>query len=512
VFARLPRETVAFVSALILCFAAVARGQTVSDVPQLLDAVANAQPGATITLAPGTYELSSSLQPTVPMTIRGSGAGTTVLRSAPSWQADFSTKPDDDTDFRTVDRGSYLVDLGSGVRNMTFEHMTLSGPTLHGGIYGDDADGIQLRNLELNDFGYSGVRLFRTADAVIRDNNFVDAGGRVANATGGAMFLTFFRDGNISGNRITKTGDRNLFGVKGRQFRDTRIHHNTIKTSFAVELPFENDSNVEIDHNFLGGTVSVPKFEGGPANPVGGSFRIHHNYANNSYAIEGPRNGLEIDHNLFDFDQADDRGNLITVFGSSSQNVQPGPISFHDNNVKNPGRGIFWSDLPHDELSFVRNHIIADETTPSQFPQGLFGFRPAKGDAETDFATIDILDNIIEVLGEARPLLRNDPSYDANIAGNILVNLSDLDRIDNPATGNAPGPDEVLRFRVGADGEYLVSGFDLIKLGILRDNAGGGNTAGPVLGGGALSAAIVPEPAMATLFASSVLLLCRRRV
>jgi hypothetical protein len=47
----------------------------------------------------------------------------------------------------------------------------------------------------------------------------------------------------------------------------------------------------------------------------GANIHIHHNYFTTSYAIEFPRNNVEIDHNLFDFDVQQDGGNLISGFG-----------------------------------------------------------------------------------------------------------------------------------------------------------------------------------------------------
>ncbi len=109
------------------------------------------------------------------------------------------------------------------------------------------------------------------------------------------------------------------------------------------------------------------------------------------------RNGVEIDHNLFDFDTKLDHGNLISGFGDVAAS---GPVSFHDNLVSNPGRGVIWINEVCNNIVVRNNHIIA-RTTATPREEGLFGFN-----AGNDFATVSIRDNLIECIGQARPLLR----------------------------------------------------------------------------------------------------------
>ena len=144
-----------------------------------------------------------------------------------------------------------------------------------------------------------------------------------------------------------------------------------------------------------------------------------------------------------------------------------GPVSIHDNRIKNPGRGVFWSDEPVDDLSFENNHIVADENEPSQFPEGLFGLR---GD-QTDFGTVLLAGNIIEVVGGTRDLFRNANSYGAVVRDNDLTNVTFGNAPAgfgpaalNPDTGAAVGPDDGGRFFVGADEEFLVDGFTITEV------------------------------------------------
>ncbi len=248
-----------------------------------------------------------------------------------------------------------------------------------------------------------------------------------------------------------------MFGIKGRQAIDTRIHHNTIRCNFAIELPFENDRGVEIDHNYLSGVVSIPKHAGGPItkDDEPWAFHLHHNYFSTSYAIEGPRNGLLIEHNLFDFETERDGGNLISIFGKAAA---PGPITFRHNYVSNPGRGVFWSSPVVNQLTFVNNHIIT-RTTATPRKEGLFGMSK-----RTDFSSVRIEDNVIECIGQARPLVRNDESAAASIKNNRLTNVSDTNRYGNGPSGDPVGPQGNKPFRVGVDGEYRVDRFQINKI------------------------------------------------
>lgn len=240
------------------------------------------------------------------------------------------------------------------------------------------------------------------------------------------------------------------YGIKGRQMKRCRIHHNTIEVNFSIELPFENDEDVEIDHNICHGTISIPKFKGGPVPQSGKTFHIHHNYSLSSYAIEFVRNGVEIDHNLFDFDTEHDGGNLVSGFG---REPAPGPAVFHNNLVSNPGRGLIWINEPYDNLVVRNNHVIT-RTTATPRKEGLFGFN-----RKCDFSTIRIVSNIIECRGQARPLMRNEGSYAATIQNNQLTNVGDTDRYENPQGDTPAGLEKPLKFVCGVHGELTVDGW-----------------------------------------------------
>lgn len=439
------------------------RSVTVSDVNGLVEAVNNGKPGDVVEIAAGRYELKAPLRPKNGMSLRGAGMEATVLTHAPGWKPTVKTLPDPETNVAKMDLRGYLVHLENKAEKVSISHLTLLGPRMHGAIYGFGNVGLDLHHLRVKDFLASGIRSHGMKQSKIHDCEFIDAGGRWKRGglpgddggiSGGAIFGVWTKDTEIFNNRFTRTqpGKRDgHYGIKGRQFKNCRIHHNTIEVNFSIELPFENDENVEIDHNVCRGTLSLPKHKGGMIIPEGRrSFHAHHNWITKSYAIEFSRNGVEVSHNLFDFSVEDDGGNLVSEF---SRVISPGPATFHNNLIRNPGRGLFWTNGGYNHLHFHHNHVKA--ATPTR-KDGLFGFN-----AKTmDFKTIRIAHNVIEVSPDnPRPLMRNEASYGAEIFNNTLVNVTDLDKYDNPQADAIAGLQAPLKFRCGVNGEYLVDGW-----------------------------------------------------
>jgi len=432
-----------YLSVVFLLSCAVTGFAQVKDVKQLIDAIVKGKPGDTIEISAGIFELSGPLALKEKMQIRGAGIGKTIIKAADSWKPGLKDLPQKDNS------NAYLFSFekASGVK---ISHMTLTGPNLHGAIYCKGSTGVEFHHLRIESFRWSGIRTFSMKEFKIHDCEFHNAGGRIK-WSGGAMYMHWTRNSEFWNNRITRSGKHpEFYGFKGRQAIDCRIHHNTIEVNFSIEYPFENDENVEIDHNVLHGTVSLPKHAGGkPIKENKHSFHFHHNWSRSSYALEWPRNGTEVDHNLFEFSTQDDVGNLISNF---SKAPVPGPTRFHNNLVLNPGRGIIWSNSPHNHLYFYNNHIKANTLTRKD---GLFGIN-----AKSDFKTIEIRDNIIECTEKnPRPLLRNEASLKALIENNKLVNVSDTDTYKNAESGKPRGLLKPLKFKCGVNGEYLVDGW-----------------------------------------------------
>jgi nitrous oxidase accessory protein len=448
--------------AFLLAFGPGAASQeAVETAAALAAAVRDGAEGATIRVAAGTFELEAPLELKARMTLQGAGMDRTVLTHAQGWKPSTQTLPDPEMTTKGLDTQAYLIRLRDKAAGIAVSDLTLRGPQLHGAIYGWDNADARLRRLRIQDTLWAGIRTFLLKGAKIHDCEFIDAGGRwdrgqpglKGGITGGAIFSIWMADTEIFNNRFVRTRKGpadEFYGIKGRQGRRVRIHHNTIEANFSIEFPFENDEDVEIDHNVCHGAISIPKHAGGPVPKSGRTFHIHHNWMRDSYSIEFVRNGVEISHNLFDFDPQKDHGNLISGFGKAAAT---GPAQFHNNLVRNPGRGVIWINEVFNRLEVRNNHVIA-RTTATPRKDGLFGFNPS-----CDFGTISIRDNRIECEGQARPLLRCKESHGAVVENNELVNVSDTDRYANPKADRPAGLEAPLRFECGVGGEILVDGW-----------------------------------------------------
>ena len=449
----------------LLALASPAAAQRVASVEALVTAVAEAKGGADIELAPGTFTLTQPLDLKTGVALKGAGIGKTILTHAAGWQANPTTLPDSETDHAKFDRTGYLIRCANNAKDITVSHLTLTGPQMHGAIFGFANEGLDFHDLRIEDFMNNGIRTYAMKRVKIHDCTFVDAGQRwekgkpgvKGGLTGGAIFGIWMSETEISNNRVLvtkKAPNEHYYGIKGREARRVHIHHNTIEAGFSIELPFEGDEDVEIDHNILRAAVSIPKYAGGPVPKSGRTFHLHHNYFTDGYSIEFVRNGVEIDHNLFDFDAAEDGGNLISAFGNVPAK---GPVKFHNNLVSNPGRGVMWMNEPYAQLEVRNNHIIS-RTTKTPRTEGLFGFNE-----KSDFTTFQFRDNIIECLSTPRPLFRNDASGGAVVENNRLTNVTDIAHYTNKQTGAPAGLEQLLKFQCGVNGEMTVDGWKTKK-------------------------------------------------
>lgn len=438
--------------------------EPVATAAALVEAVRDAKEGETIEVAAGVFELEAPLVLKARTTLKGAGMDKTILTHTKGRSHSTKSLPDPEMKREGLDMDAYLIRLAPDAGGVTVSDMTLLGPQLHGAVFAWFPSELHLHHLRIKETMWSGVRTFGMKKAKIHDCEFIDAGGRwerglpgdKGGITGGGVFAIWTSDSEIYDNRFTRTRPERrheFYGVKVRQAVRCRVHHNTIETNFSMEFPFENDEDVEIDHNVCHGTISIPKHAGGPVPKSGRTFRIHHNWFKDSYSVEFVRNGVEIDHNLFDFDPKADHGNLVSGFG---QAAAKGPASFHDNLVNNPGRGVVWINEVFDGLEIRNNHVVC-RTTATPRTEGLFGFNP-----KCDFKTIVLKDNRIECLGQARPLFRSKESYGAVVENNLLENVSDSGVLANPKADRPVGLVEPLKFECGAQGEFLVDGWKAV--------------------------------------------------
>ncbi|PZD74126.1 hypothetical protein C1752_01363 [Acaryochloris thomasi RCC1774] len=422
-------------------------GTPVRTVEALQRAVANSQ---TIALSAGVFELPQSLRLQTGTTLCGQGADKTTVRGAATWQPGLGLLP------KLEDPNAYLF-IVEGQNNVTIRDMSLQGPQLHGAVYGKRSQRLTLAGLELRDFMWSSVRTFNMVQTRIHDNDFIDAGGyiekeidgKIRRAVGGVLFDQNPQECEVWNNRVRASGkgDRRFFGFKGRSGRNCRFHHNDIRSRFAIEYPFDNIFGFEIDHNYIEGTISIPKFGGGPVLDSSAlAVHIHHNVIRRSYAIEFARNNVRINHNLFDFKPQENQGNLISDHG---RQPSPGPLLMQNNLIQNVGRGIFWSRPGYNNVEFINNHVRA---LGNPQPLALFQFNPS-----TDFQSIKIAGNIFESAPDSpRPLLQDGIGSNAIIENNKLTNILDSGLYANPQTGGSVGPTEPLQFRAGVRDEIQV--------------------------------------------------------
>jgi hypothetical protein len=463
------QPVVARTRCLSLCLTLLLQNTLISMEPirtsaDLVKAVEIAQEGAILELAPGTFELERTLVLRGKMTLKGAGIGKTTLTHAASWRVSNASLPDPEMTNNGLDATAYFIQLPNDVSDITVSDMTLLGPQVHGAIYGWFNKNLHLHHLQIKETLWSGLRTFGMQHAKIHDCEFVDAGGRwdkgepgvKGGITGGGIFAIWMSDTEINNNRFirTRTGPaQEFYGIKVRQGTRCHVHHNTIETNFSMEFPFENDEDNEIDHNICSGTISIPKYAGGVVPKSGITFHIHHNWMKDSYSIEFVRNGVEIDHNLFDFDPEKDHGNLISAFGDVAA---VGPVRFHNNLVNNPGRGVMWINEIFNDIEVRNNHVVC-RTTAEPRTEGLFGFNPG-----CKFDSISIHDNRIECIGQTRPLFRSSESYRSRVNNNFLINVSDSSKFDNSVTEQGVGLEEPLRFECGVNGEVKVNGWNAV--------------------------------------------------
>ena len=450
------------IALILFAFHPASAAQPVRTADELVAAVENGAEGDTIRIGSGVFRLERPLSPKSGMTLRGAGMDATVITHMGTCRPSPEALPTPEATLKGFDKEAYLIRLPDGAAGVSLSDLTLRGPGMHGAIFGFNNREISVSRVRVQDFMANGIRTFGLKSSRILDCEFIDAGGRWKRGgvrgddggiSGGAIFGTWTVDSEIVHNRFIRTQRgkaRGHYGIKGRQFRRTRIHHNTIAVNFAIELPFENDEDVEIDHNVCHGAISIPKHAGGPAPESGRTFHIHHNYFTTSYAIEFVRNGVEIDHNLFDFDVREDGGNLISGFGKAPAK---GPAIFHNNLVNNPGRGVIWINEPYDNLTVRNNHIVTRLTVAPR-TEGLFGFH-----RDCDFETFRFTGNVIECRELPRPLFRNEESQGARIEGNRFVNVSGAERFGDQGDAARAGLEEPLKFRCGARGESKVDGW-----------------------------------------------------
>ena len=431
----------------------------VSTVSQLTNAVNNGAVGDTITIAAGTYILTAQLTPKAQMTIKGAGIERTILRPAATWTPGTATLIDP-INWGGVKTSAYFFYLGNniGTNSVTISDMTMDGlKQLQGAVCGNTINSLTISNVYFHDFTFCGVRVVGGSQLVIHDCEFINMAISGMDPEAGAVVFAYLSNSDLYNNQFYFTthgvyygsgvNAGNFYGFKGRELKQSRIHHNTIMVNFSIELPFDDNYDVEVDHNYLDGWISMPKYAGGSNAPSGTSIRIHHNYDSSAVVAEYPRNDVEIDHNLLDNPRAE-QGSMLSGWTNESA---PGTTKMHDNLIKNLGRVLADVGL-YNNLQFYNNTVNAPQNDGAS-TNFLFII-----DGNITKSLFVCKNNIFDCTGHPRALLWSGlgAGFTA-IENNTMINVTDQANYANPSTSAARGARDPLYFICGAPGnQYLV--------------------------------------------------------
>ena len=172
----------------LICTAALTLSlgaEPVSTAEALAAAVAGATNGTVVELAAGTFRLTQPLDVKGGVTLKGAGIGKTIVTSAESWSANPATLPDPETNHEKFDRTGYLIRCVNDTADITISGMTLTGPRMHGAIFGIANKGLHFHDLRIADFMYCGIRTYAMQGAKIHDCTFENAGQRWDNGQPG---------------------------------------------------------------------------------------------------------------------------------------------------------------------------------------------------------------------------------------------------------------------------------------------------------------------------------------
>jgi len=107
-----------------------------------------------------TFRLTQPLDLPTGLTLTGAGIGKTIITHADSWRANHATLPDPETKHEKFDRSGYLLRCQNDAGNIAISQLTLTGPALHGAIFGMANHDLHLHHLHIENFLYSGIRTY----------------------------------------------------------------------------------------------------------------------------------------------------------------------------------------------------------------------------------------------------------------------------------------------------------------------------------------------------------------
>jgi hypothetical protein len=225
-----------------------------------------------------------------------------------------------------------------------------------GAVYCRDGTDVNLQFLRVHDFRWNGLRVEFSKQVEIQHCHLEDSSTeKLPHREGGLIRTRWLEDSRVHHNRIVAKNTCG-YGYKGGGHTRFRFDHNFVDTNyFAFESPFEDEYQVDIDHNHLTRCISIPRENGTDPRTQGFdySYRIHHNYLTDSYTIEGPRGYLKFDHNWVHVDHPG--GRIYTHHGGHSS----GPIWIHHNVIENVSINLIWMNEGRvDNMNVVNNTIF----------------------------------------------------------------------------------------------------------------------------------------------------------
>lgn len=308
-----------------------------------------------IELGRGEFVLREPLR--VPSGVELAGAGREATRLVAS--ADWPTAPS----LTGIGPAAEFLIVLDGATNVAIRDLELASPPerpIAGAIRAVKASELTIERVRVRHFRWNGLAFELSRRIAVRECEILDASREKHGYHGGLIRTRWIFDSELVGNRIASSSG-GAYGYKGSGHERVRILGNRIEVAgeFAIESAHENEYGLEIAYNRLNRCVSVPK-GGQGADPAergcAWSVRIHHNDMTDSYAVEGPRNHLEVDHNWIRCEKPG--GRIYTHHGG----VNRGPVRIHHNVVENADRGFIWMNEGLAEgIEAVHNTVIFAE-------------------------------------------------------------------------------------------------------------------------------------------------------
>jgi Right handed beta helix region len=278
------------------------------------------------------------------------GDKATRIVAAPTWKLTADLKKQDPPE-------EYLIAVRKA-ENVVVRDLVLAsdpGHRITGGLFAAGITRMELANLHVHDFRWSGVHIEHSSDVKLHDCLIERGSMEKHGGHGGLIRTKWLKNSEIHHNRVI-AGEGDGFGYKGGGHENVKLHHNLILAPyFAIESAHENEFGVEVHHNHIGGCISIPK-GGQAADPKTRgfefSFWIHDNVMTDSYAIEGPRNHLRLDHNYIRIERPG--GRVYTQHGG----INHGPVSIHHNVIENVDRSLIYVNEGLAENIEVSNNTV----------------------------------------------------------------------------------------------------------------------------------------------------------